>query len=95
MIEGFELQAAVFRRLLRHLNGEHADVGDADLVEVAGFDRNQLAHWYREAAAERLLDLSEDEAREAIYGMPYAEWRAAHPDATKAAETRTASHAGR
>lgn len=84
MIEGFELQAAVFRRLLRHLNREHAEVGNADLTGVAGFDRNRLAHWYREAAAERLLDLSEEEAREAIYGMPYAQWQASHPQAKDA-----------
>lgn len=85
MIEGFELQAAVFRRLLLHLNRRRADVGNANLMDVAGFDRNRLANWYREAAAERLLDLSEDEAREAIYGMPYSEWQASHPDG---AETR-------
>lgn len=84
MIEGFELQAAVFRRLLQHLNRRRADVGNANLMDVAGFDRNRLANWYREAAAERLLDLSEDEAREAIYGMPYAEWQATHPDAAEA-----------
>lgn len=76
MIEGFELHADVFRRLLKHLNEEHPDVQNIDLMNVAGFCRNCLADWYREAPAERGLELSKDEAREAIYGMPYDTWKA-------------------
>ncbi|WHZ18417.1 MAG: protein of unknown function DUF1244 [Rhodanobacteraceae bacterium] len=76
MIETHELQAAVFRRLLKHLNQDRPDVQNIDLMIHAGFCRNCLADWYREAADERLLDLSKDEAREAIYGMPFEEWKA-------------------
>ncbi|HEX7349364.1 MAG TPA: DUF1244 domain-containing protein, partial [Rhodanobacteraceae bacterium] len=75
MIETTDLQAAVFRRLLRHLNEDRTDVQNIDLMTLAGFCRNCLADWYREAAAERGLDLSKDEAREAVYGMPFAEWK--------------------
>jgi hypothetical protein len=78
MIETTELQAAVFRRLLRHLNEERPDVQNIDLMNLAGFCRNCLADWYREAADERLLDLTREEAREVIYGMPFEEWKARH-----------------
>jgi len=76
MIETTELQAATFRRLLKHLNEERTDVQNIDLMITAGFCRNCLADWYRDAADERLLDLSKDEARAAIYGMPFEEWKA-------------------
>ncbi len=76
MIETLELQAAVFRRLLKHLNQDRPDVQNIDLMIHAGFCRNCLADWYREAADERLLDLSKDEARAIIYGMPFEEWKA-------------------
>ncbi|MGH8145215.1 MAG: DUF1244 domain-containing protein [Rhodanobacteraceae bacterium] len=83
MIEAFELQAAVLRHLLRHLNVDRTDVQNIELMNLAGFCRNCLADWYREAAVERGLDLSKDEAREAIYGMPYMEWKAKfHKEAT-------------
>lgn len=78
MIETTALQAAVFRRLLQHLNETRGEVENADLMALAGFCRDSLADWYRDAAAERGLDLTEDEAREAIYGMPFAEWQAKH-----------------
>jgi hypothetical protein len=78
MIETTELQAAVFRRLLRHLNEDRPDVQNIDLMNLAGFCRNCLADWYREAADERLLDLTREEAREVIYGMPFEEWKARH-----------------
>lgn len=78
MIETTELQAAVFRRLLQHLNRDRPDVQNIDLMILAGFCRNCLADWYREAAGERLLDLSKEEAREAIYGVPFEEWKAKH-----------------
>lgn len=78
-----ELEAAAFRRLLRHLNHDRLDVQNIDLMILAGFCRNCLADWYREAAAKGGATMSKDEAREAIYGMPFAEWKAKHQkDAT-------------
>lgn len=71
-----ELEAAAFRRLLKHLNQDRNDVQNIDLMILAGFCRNCLADWYREAAAGRGTDISKDQAREAIYGMPFAEWKA-------------------
>ena len=70
-----ELEAAAFRRLIQHLN-ERNDVQNIDLMNLAGFCRNCLAKWYRAAAAERGIELPDEAAREAIYGMPYAEWKA-------------------
>ena len=69
-----ELEAAAFRRLLAHL-GERTDVQNIDMMNLTGFCRNCLSRWYGEAAAERGIEMSKDEAREAVYGMPYAEWR--------------------
>ena len=76
MIEATELQAAVLRRLLKHLNEERPDVQNIELMNLAGFCRNCLADWYREAAVERGLDLTREEARDAIYGRPFEEWKA-------------------
>jgi len=70
-----ELEAAAFRRLLTHL-AERTDVQNIDIMELAGFCRNCLAKWYRAAAEERGEDLDYDQAREIIYGMPYADWKA-------------------
>ncbi|MFK3649681.1 DUF1244 domain-containing protein [Lysobacter enzymogenes] len=70
------LQAAAFRRLLAHLMHERSDVQNIDLMILAGFCRNCLADWYRDAAGERGLAMSKDQAREAIYGMPFAQWKA-------------------
>ena len=72
-----EAEAAAFRRLVQHLR-ERTDVQNVDLMELSGFCRNCLSRWYGEAAAERGVDLSKDEAREAVYGMPYEEWKARH-----------------
>jgi hypothetical protein len=72
-----EFEAAAFRRLLVHLN-ERADVQNIDLMILAGFCRNCLADWYREAAADRGVDLDKDAARERIYGEPFAQWKAQH-----------------
>lgn len=78
-----ELEAAAFRRLRDHLMRERPDVQNIDLMILAGFCRNCLADWYRDAAAERGIELSKDAAREIVYGMPFAEWKAAHQkDAT-------------
>ncbi|MFA5900036.1 MAG: DUF1244 domain-containing protein [Hyphomicrobium sp.] len=72
-----ELEAAAFRRLVQHLR-ETADVQNIDLMNLAGFCRNCLSNWYQEAAAERGIAVSKDEAREIIYGMPYKEWQQRH-----------------
>jgi uncharacterized protein len=72
-----QLEAAAFRRLVGHLR-ERSDVQNLDLMELAGFCRNCLARWYREAAEERGLELEDAAAREIVYGMPYAEWKARH-----------------
>ena len=73
-----EIEAAVFRRLLHHLNIERPEVQNIDLMILAGFCRNCLADWYREAAAGAGLDLDRDRARQIVYGMPFAEWKAKH-----------------
>jgi uncharacterized protein len=72
-----ELEAAAFRALVQHLR-ERTDVQNIDLMELAGFCRNCMSRWYREAAEERGLALDDAEAREIIYGMPYAEWKSTH-----------------
>jgi hypothetical protein len=90
-----ELEAAAFRRLLAHL-GERTDVQNIDLMNLAGFCRNCLSRWYREAAEERGVPVSDPEAREAVYGMPYDEWKARH-QREASPEQRAAfakSHAG-
>ncbi len=70
-----ELEAAAFRRLVEHLR-ERTDVQNIDLMELAGFCRNCLSRWYAEAAAERGIEVSKDDARELVYGMPYDDWKA-------------------
>jgi hypothetical protein len=70
-----ELEAAAFRRLIEHLR-ERTDVQNIDLMELAGFCRNCLSTWYLEAADERGVPLSKDEAKELVYGMPYEDWKA-------------------
>ena len=72
------LEAAAFRRLLQHLNEQRPDVQNIDLMILAGFCRNCLADWYREAAEAAGQAMDKEQAREAIYGMPFAEWKARH-----------------
>ena len=72
-----ELEAASFRALVQHLR-ERTDVQNIDLMELAGFCRNCLSRWYREAAEERGMVLEDAEAREIVYGMPYEEWKSRH-----------------
>ncbi len=77
-----ELEAAAFRRLLKHLDNNR-DVQNIDLMILAGFCRNCLSKWIKAEADARDLELSDDEAREWIYGMPYSEWKAHYqPKAT-------------
>ena len=79
-----ELEAAAFRRLLVHLR-ERTDVQNIDLMNLAGFCRNCLSNWLKDAAEERGLAMSRDDSREAVYGMPYEAWKAQHQsDATPA-----------
>jgi hypothetical protein len=69
-----QIEAAAFRRLLQHLQ-EHTEVQNLDLMNLAGFCRNCLAKWYRAAAAEQGEALTDPQAREAVYGMPYEDWK--------------------
>ena len=79
-----ELEAAAFRRLRDHL-AERTDVQNIDMMNLSGFCRNCLSRWYQEAANERGIEMSKDEGREAVYGMPFGEWRAKYQaDATVA-----------
>ena len=70
-----ELEAAAFRRLRAHL-AERTDVQNIDMMNLTGFCRNCLSRWYQEAAADRGIEMTKDEGREAFYGMPFAEWKA-------------------
>jgi hypothetical protein len=83
-----ELEAAAFRRLVEHLR-ERNDVQNIDLMNLAGFCRNCLSRWYREAAEVQGIALADPDAREIVYGMPYKEWQAKNQtpatDAQKAA----------
>lgn len=82
-----ELEAAAFRRLLRHLDSRK-DVQNIDMMNLTGFCRNCLSRWYQEEAAERGVEIDKDAAREIIYGMPFAEWKAKHQsDASDAQKT--------
>lgn len=71
------LDAATFRRLLKHLD-DNKDVQNIDLMILADFCRNCLGKWYKTAADEQAVEVSDDEARERVYGMPYSEWKANH-----------------
>ncbi len=72
-----ELEAAAFRRLLQHLR-ERTDVQNIDLMNLAGFCRNCLSNWLKDAADARNLPLSKDESRQHVYGMPYETWKGLH-----------------
>ncbi len=89
-----ELEAAAFRRLVEHLR-ERTDVQNIDLMNLAGFCRNCLSNWLKEAADARGVSMTKDDSREAVYGMPYETWKAtyqseASPD-QKAAFSKTHS----
>jgi hypothetical protein len=72
-----KIEAAVFRRLLEHLDSRK-DAQNIDLMNLAGFCRNCLSKWYMAAAEEQGLEVNYDQARERVYGMPYDEWKAKH-----------------
>ena len=84
-----EIEAAAFRRLRKHLVEDREDVQNIDLMNLAGFCRNCLSRWYQEAANERGIEMTKEEAREVYYGMPYDDWKAKNQteadDAKKAA----------
>ena len=91
-----ELEAAAFRRLVAHLR-ERTDVQNIDMMNLAGFCRNCLSRWYREAAAEHGLTMTDPDARETIYGMPYKQWQAqyqknATPDQKTAFAASASNH---
>ncbi len=69
-----EVEAAAYRGLVEHLQ-KRTDVQNIDLMNLAGFCRNCLSKWYLAAAQERGMDISDADAREAVYGMPYGEWK--------------------
>ncbi|EON91501.1 hypothetical protein MARLIPOL_13684 [Marinobacter lipolyticus SM19] len=77
-----EIEAAAFRRLVQHLR-EHTEVQNLDLMNLAGFCRNCLSKWYRAEAGERGFELSDPDAREIIYGMPYEEWKSRYQKGPK------------
>lgn len=81
-----ELEAAAFRRLVSHLRNR-TDVQNIDMMNLAGFCRNCLSNWYKDAADERGIDLDKEAAREIVYGMPYAQWKAAHQSEASAEQT--------
>ena len=80
-----ELEAAAFRRLIEHLR-KRTDVQNIDPMNLAGFCRNCLSNWMKEAADTHRVLMSKDESRELIYGMPYEEWKAKHQTDASAAQ---------
>lgn len=71
-----EVEAAAFRRLQKHLMNSRPDVQNIDLMNLSGFCRNCLSRWYQEAANEKGISMSKDDAREIFYGMPFTKWKA-------------------
>jgi uncharacterized protein len=90
-----ELEAAAFRRLVGHLR-ERTDVQNIDLMNLAGFCRNCLSNWLKEAADAQGIPLTKDESREAVYGMPYEIWKEKYQGAASAEQLATMkkSHSG-
>ncbi|BEV45121.1 DUF1244 domain-containing protein [Afipia carboxidovorans] len=91
-----ELEAAVFRRLVAHLQ-RRTDVQNIDMMNLAGFCRNCLSNWMKDAADERGVPMTKDEGREAVYGMPYETWKAkyqteATPEQVAAMKQAASSH---
>lgn len=80
------LEAAAFRSLMHHLLAARPDVQNIDLMNLAGFCRNCLSRWYQEAAVAQGIDMTKDQAREIVYGMPYADWAAQNQTAADAAK---------
>lgn len=87
-----ELEAAVYRRLRDHLQAR-SDVQNIDLMNLAGFCRNCLSNWYRDASEAAGRPMTKDDSRELVYGMPYEEWRARHQ--SEASDVQKAAFAQR
>ena len=81
-----ELEAAAFRALMEHLLVKRPDVQNIDLMNLAGFCRNCLSRWYQEAAEARGVEMTKEEARKVVYGMPYEAWVALNQTAADAAK---------
>ena len=95
-----EIEAAAFRRLQQHLMQDRTDVQNIDMMNLTGFCRNCLSRWYQEAANERGIEMSKDEARETYYGMTMADWKANHqtdasPEKQEAFKTAFAENVGK
>ena len=91
------IEAAAFHRLVQHLMHDRPDVQNIDLMIAAGFCRNCLSDWYREAAEARGIAMTKDQAREKIYGEPFAQWKAKHqreatPEQLAAFEAAQSAH---
>jgi uncharacterized protein len=91
-----EIEAAVFRRFLEHLDA-HKEVQNIDLMILADFCRNCLAKWYASAANEKGVEMDYEQAREIVYGMPYSQWKSEHqleatPEQMAAFEARQANN---
>ncbi len=89
-----DLEAAAFRRLVAHLR-ERSDVQNIDMMNLAGFCRNCLSRWYREAAEARGVALTDPEAREIVYGMPYREWQAKYQKEASVGQKATFTEASK
>ena len=85
-----ELEAAAFRTLVKHLR-ERTDVQNIDLMNLAGFCRNCLSNWLKDAADAKGVPLTKDESREVVYGMPYETWKALHQKEASAEQVATMS----
>jgi len=88
-----QIEAEVFRRLLQHLD-ERKDVQNIELMNLAGFCRNCLAKWYVAAAESHGNDIDLDQAREIIYGMPYADWKRLHQKEATAEQLQAFAESG-
>jgi hypothetical protein len=88
-----ELEAAAFRRLVEHLRAR-TDVQNIDLMNLAGFCRNCLSNWMKDAADAHGVPMSRDESRAAIYGMPYEEWKARHQQEASAEQKAALQKSG-
>ena len=87
-----QLEAAAFRRLVKHLR-DHPDVQNIDMMALAGFCRNCLSNWMQEASEQTAAPLSKDEARTLVYGMPYEEWKERYQsEATPEQKAALAAH---
>jgi len=80
-----ELEAAVYRRLVEHLRNR-TDVQNIDLMNLAGFCRNCLSNWMKDAADEKGVPMTKEQSREIVYGMPYDEWRARYQTEVSASQ---------